>query len=76
MNATIDLTEPPKRRRVWGIFGIWTAATIVYAVALHGQVGLPFMYAFPTAAFYYYSLAALMIPVSRIARRFSWSLAG
>src|SRR5580765_5007663 len=69
MTKTIDLTEPVARFRHWQISGIWTAETFVYAVALHGQAGVPFVYALATSAVYYYSLAALMIPVSKFASR-------
>jgi two-component system LytT family sensor kinase len=65
MTRTIDLTEPSPRRRWPQIFGVWTAAVFIYAIALQNQANLPFQYALVTGAVYYYSLAALMIPVSR-----------
>src|SRR5262245_50107583 len=69
MKSTIDLSENTPRRRHWQIFALWSAAVILYALALNGQVNLPLQYAFFTAAVYYYSLAALMIPVSRWTER-------
>ena len=63
--APIDLTDAPPRRRRWWPFAAWTAGVVLYTLVMHGQIGLPFMYAMSTAAVYFYTLALLMMPVSR-----------
>lgn len=65
----IDLTDEPSRRRRWWPFAAWTVGVALYTLILHGQIGLPFPYAVSNAAVYFYTLALLMIPVSRWSER-------
>lgn len=69
MTGTIDLSDPPRTRSWWKPIAAWTGATIVYAVVLSAQIGLPFWMAARQSAVYFLSLALLMIPVTRLSRR-------
>lgn len=68
--TTIDLSEPAASRpQWWRPVLVWTAATLVYALTLFNQIGLPFPTALRSSAVYVYSLAILIIPAQRFARR-------
>ncbi len=70
MNApSVDLSDDPERRRWWLPLLAWTGATLVYALMLRVQIGLPFRYALPNAVIYVVTLALLMIPVRRWSAR-------
>ena len=57
------------RRPGWWPFLGWTAGVGIYAAVLRAQLGLPLMFAAPTAIVYFSTLALLMIPVSRASVR-------
>jgi len=64
-----DLSEPRERPRWWTWLPVWTAATLLYAYAVHIQIRVPLRYTLPMSAVYYFTLAALMLPVSVWSRR-------
>jgi two-component system LytT family sensor kinase len=68
--TTVDLSDaPPPARRRWRPFLAWTMAAVVYALILSNQVPLPWPVAARQSAIYVYSLAILIIPAQRFARR-------
>jgi signal transduction histidine kinase len=66
--TTVDLSDPSPRSAWWLPVLVWTAAVLLYAVALSVQIPLPFRAALESSAVYLYSLALLTIP----GRRWSW----
>ena len=64
-----DLSEPRERPRWWTWLPVWTAVTILYAYAVHLQIGVPLRYTLPMSGVYYFTLAALMVPVGAWSRR-------
>ena len=67
--STFDLTDARRGYRGWAIFAVWTAAAAVYGLVLQTQGHVPFPFGFVTGAFYYYTLAVLMVPVARWSKR-------
>ena len=67
--STFDLSDAPQGYRGWAIFGVWTAAAVIYGLVLQSQGDVPFPFGFVTAGFYYYTLAVLMLPVARWSKR-------
>ena len=64
-----DLSDPRVKPPWWKWLPAWTAATLLYAYAVHVQIGVPLRYTLPMSAVYYFTLAALMLPVSAWSRR-------
>ena len=65
----IDLSDERPRGGFWRPLLIWTGVVILYTGILHAQVGLPLVAALPSSAVYFYTLALLMIPVTRLSDR-------
>ena len=65
MTDVIDLSEETVPARSWAPIAAWTAPSAVYAAALWFAVGVPPPFALLSALTYFYTLAALMIPVAR-----------
>ena len=64
-----DLSDPQRKPRWWTWLPVWAAATVLYAYAVHMQIGVPLRYSLPMSAVYYFTLAALMLPVGAGSRR-------
>jgi two-component system LytT family sensor kinase len=71
MAETIDLSDPPPRRRFWPVLAGWTAIAAIMALILNAQQELPFRWMLPSTMFYFYSLGILVWIAWRIHERFA-----
>src|SRR5262245_38628864 len=69
MTTTVDLSDPPRLHAWRKPLAAWAGPAVVYAAVLSAQIGLPFAWAIRQSAVYLFSLALLMIPVSRLSWR-------
>lgn len=68
--STIDLTEGSRMRRFWLVVAGWTAVSVIYALVLRAQEGLPLIYGLPSGIYHHYVLGALVWMVCSIDARF------
>jgi hypothetical protein len=65
----VDLSDRPNDARWWRWIPVWAGIALLYGVVLHTQVAVPLVPAVTSSAVYFFSLALLMVPISRISER-------
>ena len=67
---TINLSDPPPRRRFSPVRPRWTAIAAIMALILNTQQELPLWWAIPSSLFYFYVLGILVWIACRVHARF------